>query len=110
MLDQAVQPVERHVDQEAQPEQVQRAPGGTQVLLIELSSDDERKQEKEGIHRNGGCRVQRMIADRTPLGIVDGVGEQVIEVDEHRRDHDQGSLAPAATVEHERDEHGDGEV
>lgn len=92
-LNTAIRQVQRHVNEEAHPDQ----PRGTQ----------------EGEHCvPGDCRggVQRMKSDTAAAGVVNGIGEKVIEVDEHRAEHDEPGTAPARAKEEPRHRPGDGGV
>lgn len=110
VLEQAVDPIKRHVDQEAQPDQMRHVRCRPETRPFRLSVQDERQRKQERIERDGGSGVQRVETDRAPLGIVDGVGDQVIEIHKHRRDHDQRGPPPVGSVESERDKQGYGEM
>lgn len=51
-----------------------------------------------------------MKADTAAVRIVDGVGEEVIEIDEHGSQHDQSCFAPVFFPEQSGEQKGDYEV
>ena len=57
-----------------------------------------------------GNGVQRVETDRTPIGVVDRIRQQVVGIDEHGRYHDHRRIAPAGAVEREGDQQRDDEV
>ncbi len=54
--------------------------------------------------------MQRMKTNGAPSGIVDRVGQQVVCINKHCRNHDHCRIAPAAMVERECDQRGYDEV
>lgn len=63
-------------------------------------------EQQQGV--GGDClhRMQRVKADAATVRIVEGCGEQVIEVHKRRGDYDRPSAAPASGEENPRDEAG----
>lgn len=51
-----------------------------------------------------------MKSDTTPLGVIYGSGEEVVEVDEHGEEHDEIGVFPVLTKKHPSDESGKEEV
>lgn len=54
--------------------------------------------------------MQGMESNRTAGGIVNGVSQQVVYIDQHGGNHDHGRVAPSAVVEQEGDQQGDNKV
>lgn len=106
----AITPVQRHVDQQAQPDQMEPARDGPQAGSARLAGEHEREHEDSGIQCDGGRGVQRVESDRAARRVVNRIREQVIEIDEQRRDHQQRSHTPAGAVDRQRDRDGDDEV
>lgn len=87
-----------------------RARNGMQALTVGFPPYDERKRKQSGVDYNGGDSVKRVEANRTPIGIVDRISQQMIGIDNYGRHHDQCRVEPAVAVERESDQWRDDEV
>jgi hypothetical protein len=50
--------------------------------------------EHQQINANRWKRVEGMEADTAPEGIIDGIGQEMIQIDRHCRHHDKGNSFP----------------
>lgn len=98
------------MDQQAKPHQVQQACFGVQALTVGFSPHNERKNKQQYIDHDGWHSVQGMESDRTAVGIVNGVSQQVVCINQHGGNHNHGCVAPSAVVEQECDQRRDDKV
>src|SRR6056297_314362 len=108
--DPAVDSVEHHVNEQPEPDQVQRTGGRTKVGSPPLPPEQKRQQEQHRINRNSRKGMQRMEADRTAIRVIYRVSEQMICIHEHGGYQNRGCAAPSSPVEHDRGEQRDHEV
>lgn len=81
---------------------MQNARGETQTLTVDFPPHDERKKEQSRVDHDSGSGMQRVETDGAPIRIVDRVSQQVVDIDDHGRNHDHRRVAPVAMVERER--------
>lgn len=80
----AVHSIQKHVNDQAQGDQSQPVYPGD--------------HEQEQIDCNGRVGMERMKADATAIRVVNGVGEQMININDHRSEHDQESPPPPLQI------------
>jgi len=98
------------MEQQTEANEVKHAHGGAHILGIGLSPHDKRQNEQGRVDHECGRGVQWVDADGTPIRIVDRGRQQVVDVDNHGRNHNHRRAAPAAPVERERSQQRDHDV
>lgn len=81
-----------------------------QALTVGFPPYNERKRKQSGVDYNGGDSVKRVEANRTPIGIVDRISQQMIGIDNYGPHYDQCRIEPAVAVECESDQWRDDEM
>ena len=79
-------------------------------MIVSFPPYKERENEQKGVEHDGGDGVQRMKTDGASSGIVDWVGQQMVCINKHCRNHDHCCIAPAAMEERDCNQRGHKEV
>lgn len=98
------------MDQQSKADQVHYPYSWIQSLIYGFSPQKEWKYKQNDVEDNSRCGVEWMKTDRTSVGIIDRVCQQVVCINNHCSNHYQSSITPSAAIEHKCGKQGDNKV